>query len=92
MTREEAISEWIIPAIKNTWNEKKCKEILEALKPKTGHWKLKRTFPTKIYDEYLNEYKCSKCYREIRCTEGQLVNYPYCHCGVKMEGEENNEK
>ena len=31
MTREEAINEWIVPAIKNTWNEKKCKEILEAL-------------------------------------------------------------
>ena len=31
MTREEAIKGWIIPAIKNTWNEKKCKEIIEAL-------------------------------------------------------------
>ena len=31
MTREQAIKEWIIPAIKNMWNEKKCKEILEAL-------------------------------------------------------------
>ena len=32
MTREEAINKWIIPAIKYTWNEKKCNEILEALK------------------------------------------------------------
>lgn len=56
--------------------------------PKTGHWIIKRTFPTKLYDEYLNEYKCSECYREIRCTESQLVNYPYCHCGAKMESEE----
>ena len=55
-----------------------------AYEPKTGHWILKRTFPTKLYDEYLNEYKCSECYREIRCTESQLVNYPYCHCGAKM--------
>ncbi len=31
MTREEAINKWIIPSIKNTWNAKKCKEILEAL-------------------------------------------------------------
>ena len=54
--------------------------------PKTGHWILKRTFPTKLYDEYLNEYKCSECYRGIRCTESQLVNYPYCHCGAKMRG------
>lgn len=47
--------------------------------PKTGHWILKRTF------EYLNEYECSMCHKGIRCTESQLINYPYCHCGAKME-------
>ena len=31
MTREEAVQGWIIPAIKNTWNEKKCQEIIKAL-------------------------------------------------------------
>ena len=31
MTREEAIKKWIIPALKNTWNEKKNTEILKAL-------------------------------------------------------------
>lgn len=31
MTREEALIEWVIPTIKKTWNEKRCKEILEAL-------------------------------------------------------------
>ena len=31
MTREEAINKWIIPAIRNTWNHKKCEEILIAL-------------------------------------------------------------
>jgi len=31
MNREEAIEMWVIPALKNTWNEKKCNEILEAL-------------------------------------------------------------
>lgn len=31
MTREEAIGKWIYPAIAAMWNEKKCKEILEAL-------------------------------------------------------------
>ena len=53
-------------------------------KQRTGHWILARTFPTKLYDEYLTEYECSECYRRIRCTESQLVNYPYCHCGSKM--------
>ena len=32
MTREEAINKWVMPAIKNTWNENKCGEIIEALK------------------------------------------------------------
>lgn len=31
MTREEAINGWVKPAIKNTWNEKKCDEIIKAL-------------------------------------------------------------
>lgn len=31
MTREEAIEKWVIPALKNTWNEKRCNEVLEAL-------------------------------------------------------------
>ena len=31
MTREEVIERWVIPALKNTWNEKKCDEILKAL-------------------------------------------------------------
>lgn len=31
MTREEALTEWVMPAIRRTWNEKKCDEILKAL-------------------------------------------------------------
>lgn len=31
MNREEAIKEWIMPALKNTWNDKKNAEILKAL-------------------------------------------------------------
>lgn len=31
MTREEAINEYIVPAISRTWNDGRCKEILEAL-------------------------------------------------------------
>ena len=31
MTREEAINKWVMPSIKNTWNEKKCDEIIKAL-------------------------------------------------------------
>lgn len=56
--------------------------------PKTGHWVLKRLSPTRVCGEHLKEYECSECYRGIRCTASQLVNYPYCHCGAKMESEE----
>jgi hypothetical protein len=59
--------------------------------PKTGYWIVKITFPTKLYDEYLKEYECSECYRRIRCTESQLVNYPYCHCGAKMADEQESD-
>ncbi len=31
MNREEALTEWVMPAIRRTWNEKKCDEILKAL-------------------------------------------------------------
>ena len=31
MTREEAIKEYVIPALKHTWNEKINKKVLEAL-------------------------------------------------------------
>ena len=38
MTREEAVQGWIIPAIKNTWNEKKCQEIIKALEQEPSVW------------------------------------------------------
>ena len=84
MTREEAINKWIIPTIKNTWNEKKCEEILEALEqePKTGHW---------IYSKAVNTgeiifSECSVCGNgESRCAK----RMNYCpNCGAKMESEE----
>ena len=31
MIREEAITKYVVPAIEKTWNDKRCKEILEAL-------------------------------------------------------------
>ena len=34
-------------------------------------------------------YKCSECGRYLEFTKGQdeLKNYPFCHCGAKMEGD-----
>jgi hypothetical protein len=59
-----------------------------TVQPKIGHWILKRKFPTKID----NEYECSECGRKLKCAEINLIDYPYCHCGAKMEVEESDEK
>lgn len=87
-----------IEAINDYWGEMEKPTIdgyINAIKaipstePKTGHWIVGRIFPTKVGDENLIEYRCSECDRMIRCTESQLVNYPYCHCGARMESEQN---
>lgn len=40
---------------------------------------------------YNNTYKCSECGRIlVDITDGLKMvakNYPYCHCGAKMDGE-----
>lgn len=42
------------------------------------------------YDKYFEYYKCSECDRIIKVvTPAKLINYPYCHCGAKMEGGVN---
>ena len=74
MTREEAINKWIVPAIKNTWNEKKCKEIMQALestRPK-GKWKTKG----------LGIYHCPLCGFSVKRP------YDFCVCGADMRGTE----
>ena len=41
---------------------------------------------------YNNTYKCSECGRLlVDITDGLKMvakNYPYCHCGAKMDGKE----
>lgn len=40
------------------------------------------------YDKRDNFYKCSVCGRSINVICGEtLTDYPYCHCGAKMEEE-----
>lgn len=56
---------------------------------KTGHWISKH-----IVDDcngVVTWYECSECGRcvdETITEESMLKNYPYCHCGAKMESEE----
>ena len=62
----------------------KAYELGKASQLKTGRWIFIRMVP----EIFHNEYECSECGRRIRCTTRQLVNYPYCHCGTKMENAE----
>ena len=61
---------------------------LPSIQPerKTGHW---------IEMSSANHtYKCSECGRLlVNVTDGKnniSKHYPYCHCGAKMEGGEQN--
>lgn len=59
MTREEAISKWVIPAIRKTWNEKRCKEILEALEQEPCDDAISRKFllDHAVYAEFADGVK-----------------------------------
>lgn len=40
------------------------------------------------YDGRDNWYHCSECNRTLNLICGmKLENYPYCHCGARMEGD-----
>lgn len=54
---------------------------------KIGQWVLEDTWRDE--DGYLNyEYKCSNCGRLISVWDKkELKEYPYCHCGAKMNKE-----
>ena len=95
MTRAEAIYKWIIPAIRNTWNERKCKEILKAIEqePILDKIRPKGEWMRMIADDddyILPRYRCYKC--GFIVAEFDRSNF--CpNCGAKMESEDKgNEK
>lgn len=52
--------------------------------PKIGRW-----IESTGYDDRDRWYSCSECGRNINLICGaRLADYPYCHCGAKMEVEE----
>ena len=74
---------------KNTHEEKLINARIKALppatsKPKTGKWIKEES----IYGWDGKSYQCSVCGRSIHLdTKAEdLRDYPYCHCGAKMEG------
>lgn len=51
MTREEAITKYIVPAIEKTWNDKRCKEILEALEQEPCEDAISRQAVKELFQE-----------------------------------------
>ena len=78
MTREESIKDYIMPALKRTWNDDKCIEIISAIEqePKTGHW---------------TDGHCSICGCDVPAYIDDWkwqkdMDAKYCpNCGAKME-------
>ncbi len=57
--------------------------VADVVPVRHGHW-VRRTG---AFDKRDNFYYCSECHRTINIICGdKLSNYPYCHCGVKMDG------
>ena len=54
--------------------------------PKTGHWIKEKS----LHGWDGKSYQCSVCGRSIHLDPEveDLPDYPYCHCGAKMESEE----
>ena len=46
-----------------------------------GSWNLLR------HDRFSDVFQCSECGRKVSLTHGRdvLEQFPYCHCGAKME-------
>lgn len=50
-----------------------------------GRWEQVKEWATKA------KYRCSVCGREIMsAVKVNIEKYPYCHCGVKMDGGGDN--
>lgn len=69
MTREEAIKEWIIPALKNTWNEKKNAEILKALEQEPCEDAISRAEVLDLIDSKDPDYKVIHFKEDVECLD-----------------------
>ncbi len=86
---QDLVAQWKVEQEKPNINyNEKIRRIVEDMKddglpsaePKrpTGHW-----IPMEV-SSGRDSWKCSVCGRRAR---GKLENLPYCHCGAKMEVE-----
>ena len=76
----------------DAWAVKEVTEALQSIserldkalsqEPKSGKWIIDLQTATEDY------YICSECGRKIHLLYPDIIsNYPYCHCGARMESE-----
>ena len=82
----------IIHCVTNLWYTDILKEIDNAptIDPKQGEWVKVKEYRMCIAmsGEIATLYKCSECGRMITILPSNLADYPFCHCGAKMKGGE----
>ena len=62
--------------------EDDIRDLLQSDTERHAHW----IFQSETSSAFDKKYKCSECLRVITiCDEKDLINYPYCHCGCKMD-------
>lgn len=66
---------------------------VEAEPVRHGRWRCKRK------GGWTSVYECSVCGRRVsvgcdksKADDRAIKLYPYCHCGAKMDGGQNNER
>lgn len=89
----DRIEDAVEMAIKALEQEPCIDSIIDALdnmpsvypKAKVGKWIRQQS-----YLGYTHSYECSECGRVVYKDEFEdmQIDYPYCHCGAKMESED----
>ena len=75
MTREEALKGWVIPALKNTWNEKKINEILKALE-QTSEDCISRQAVQNLTATLLSDYLHDEDREKIEKLDAEIGDLP----------------
>lgn len=82
---EQLVRDRVIEPIKNG-------ELIRKEDRSQGEWvKVKEErMSIDMSGEIATRYKCSECGRMITILPSKLADYPFCHCGADMRGDNND--
>lgn len=76
------------PHWENVVKELKCAPAADVQEVKHGKWKYCGRSQTMCK----HTFQCSECLRiEFVTHKSKIKDYPYCHCGAKMDGDDHAE-